>query len=437
MVGVVGIILSLAFIIFGTYRGWSIFPVSLVGGLIVVVTNGMSIWESFATGYASGWMSWAGGYFLMFAFGSLFGELMSASGAAKSIAYTISDRIGAKHAPIAIAVVTLVMTYGGINAMVIAFTVAPLAFIMCNEANIPRALVLAGSVIGGCTATMTAIPGTPSTQNIIPSQFLGTTPFAAPAIGIVCGIIMVALGFVYIIWQQKVYLSKGIGFVALPSDGLGDTAAGRVEAPHIGLSIIPVVAVIAFIFATGKVINPMASVVGALLLACILTLALFWKRFPDKKASINKGFTSSIGPLMSTAAIIGYGSLVQASPAFQAVILFAKSLTMDPYTTTAVGVNLIAGFSGSASGGAKIFLESMAPFLLEQGVNPEALHRVAAIASGGLDMLPHNGGLIASLVIWGSNHKESYRHIFVVSVLIPLIATVVAVIMANLMYPVG
>jgi len=436
MLGVIGLLVSLAFIVYATFKVWGIFLVSLAGGLIIAVTSGMNVWDAFSKSYASGWMSWAGGYYLLFAFGALFGELMSSSGAAKSIAYVISDKIGAKNTPIAVAVVTLIMTYGGINAVVAAFTIFPLALVMCNEANVPRSLALTGAIIGSSTATMTAFPGTPSTQNLVPSQYLGTSTFAAPAIGIVCGIIMVGLGFAYLIWQQRVYAAKGIGFIPIPSDGL-DGSKARVEVPSFGLAILPVVGVVVFIYAASKRLSAMACVVAALLFGCVLTLVLFWRRLADKKASVNKGLWSSIGPLMSTAAIIGYGYLVQASPAFQSVILFAKNLDMNPYVTTAVGVNIIAGISGSASGGTKIFLESMGSFLLERGVNAEALHRVAAIASGGLDTLPHNGGLVASFAIWGTTHKESYRHAFVTACAIPLFATVVAIIMANLLYPIG
>lgn len=140
---------------------------------------------------------------------------------------------------------------------------------------------------------------------------------------------------------------------------------------------------------------------------------------------------------MNTAAIIGYGTVVQASPAFQSIILFAQNLQMNPYVTVAVGVNILAGVSGSSSGGLKIFLESMGQFFLDQGVNAEALHRVAAVASGGLDTLPHNGAVISMFAIFGTNHKESYKHVFVLCCALPIIATIVAVIMANAIYPIA
>jgi H+/gluconate symporter-like permease len=433
--GIVGLLVSLAFIIFAAYRGWHIMPVSLIGGLIVIAANGMNVWSGFSGDYARGLMTWCGGFFLVFALGSLFGELMGSAGAARSVAYKIADRVGARHTPVAVAVIVLLLTYGGVNSFVVVFTIVPLAVVLCREADIPRGIVIGASTLGSGTATQTALPGTPSTQNLVPAQMLGTSIYSAPAIGIVCGAIMVALGLLYIVWEQKKAAAQGRHFVAVPQDNL-DESAVRVAVPNFFLSLLPVFAVIACIFLTRK-LPAMAGVCLSLLLGCLLTLGLFWNRIKDKRAAINRGFASSIMPLLSTAAILGYGAVVQASPAFQRVIAFAQSLSWNPYATTAVGVNIIAGVAGSSSGGLRIYLESMGKFMLDRGVAPEALHRVAAIASGGLDTLPHNGAVLAAIAVWGSNHKECYKYIFWTSVAIPIVATVVAVIMANILYPIG
>jgi H+/gluconate symporter-like permease len=411
-------------------------PVSLIGGLIVILTNGMDIWAGFSTDYARGLMTWCGGYFLVFALGSLFGELMGSAGAARSVAYKIADTIGGQHTPVAVALIVLLLTYGGVNSFVVVFTIVPLAVVMCNEANIPRGIAIGASCVGSATATQTAFPGTPSTQNLVPAQMLGTSIYAAPLIGIVCGIIMVALGIMYIVWAQKRAAVRGEKFIPIPQDNLSQSAI-RSDVPNFWLSLVPVFAVIACIFATRNAFPAMAGVCVSLLVGCILSLVLFWKRLKDKRGTINKGFASSIMPLLSTASILGYGAAVQASPAFQSVIMFAQSLAWNPYATTAVGVNIIAGVAGSSSGGLRIYLESMGQFMLNQGVAPEALHRVAAIASGGLDTLPHNGAVLAMIAVWGSNHKECYKYVFVTSVAIPILATIVAVIMANMMYPIG
>ncbi len=49
------------------------------------------------------------------------------------------------------------------------------------------------------------------------------------------------------------------------------------------------------------------------------------------------------------------------------------------------------------------------------GISPEVLHRVASMASGGMDTLPHNGAVITLLAVTGLTHRQSYPQIFVVT----------------------
>lgn len=102
----------------------------------------------------------------------------------------------------------------------------------------------------------------------------------------------------------------------------------------------------------------------------------------------------------------------------------------------AVAVNVLAGATGSASGGMGIALEALGDKLytlaLETGISPEAFHRVASLASGGLDTLPHNGAVLTLLAVTGLTHKESYLDIMMTSLVIPIVATIVAVILGSI-----
>lgn len=66
------------------------------------------------------------------------------------------------------------------------------------------------------------------------------------------------------------------------------------------------------------------------------------------------------------------------------------------------------------------------------GMNPEVFHRIAAMACGGLDSLPHNGAVITLLGITGMTHKQSYIDIGLCTVVIPLIATAVSIVFATM-----
>ena len=98
----------------------------------------------------------------------------------------------------------------------------------------------------------------------------------------------------------------------------------------------------------------------------------------------------------------------------------------SPLVSEALAVNVLAGITGSASGGLSIALSAMGATFMSAGaaagVSPELLHRVASISSGGLDSLPHNGAVITLLAICQLTHRESYKDIFMVSVAGPLLA---------------
>lgn len=102
----------------------------------------------------------------------------------------------------------------------------------------------------------------------------------------------------------------------------------------------------------------------------------------------------------------------------------------------ALSVNVLAGVTGSASGGMSIALEALGDqfrtMAVEQGIDLELVHRVTAIASGGFDALPHNGAVITLLGICGLTHRQSYKDIGVVAVLIPVIALVAVIILGTL-----
>ena len=102
----------------------------------------------------------------------------------------------------------------------------------------------------------------------------------------------------------------------------------------------------------------------------------------------------------------------------------------------AIMINVLAGITGSASGGLGIALEIMGASymqLAEQyNIDPELMHRIASLAAGGLDSLPHNGAIITMLAICGLTHRESYRDIFVTAVLVPLIALITVITLGTM-----
>lgn len=435
MLGVIGVLIAIALVIFMAYKGWGIIPASVLCSLIVVLTNGGDIWGALSVNYIDGFKYFAGTYFLIFVLGALFGQVMGESGSANSISYKLLDWFGESRAILVVALATSILTYGGINLFIVIFTVYPLALILFKAADLPKRLIVATIGIGAGTFTMTALPGSPSIQNLIPAQVLGTTATAAPLMGIICSIFLLAAGVWYVESQAKKAKATGEHFVPGPRDNIDKISmVDRSQLPDWKVSFLPLIIVIAIIFLLKGKLDALYGVSLALTVGIILTYAFNWKRFGNPLKALNDGCANSIMALINTAAIVGFGFVVQNVPAFQAFVQFALGLQFNPLVSEAIAVNVIAGITGSASGGLTIFMKTMGAEFLKTGINPEVLHRVASIASGGLDSLPHSGAVITLLMVMGVTHKEGYKDLGVVTVVIPLIATVLAILLGVLFY---
>ncbi len=430
MLGVVGVLVSIALVIYLAFKGWSIIPASLLCSLVVILTNNAEIWPSISGSYAEGFKYFIGAFFLIFFFGSLFGKAMGDSGSANSISYKLLDTFGAKRALLVIIVSTATLTYGGVNVFVVVFTIYPIAAVLFKEADLPKRLIVGALALGAGTFSMTALPGTPAIQNLIPAQIIGTTATAAPILGIVASLIMFSLGFWYLSWQSRVAVRNGEHFVPGPNDDVKTMSlVDRGLLPDWKLAVLPLVCVIGLIVILKK-IDPIFAVTIALAAGTLLTNILFRKRIESPLKTLNDGISQSLLPLLNTAAIVGFGFVVKGVAAFETFIDFALSLPLPPLASAACAVNIMAGITGSASGGLTIFMKTMGPKYLEMGIAPDVLHRVCSIASGGLDSLPHSGAVITLLMVMGVTHKEGYRDLGVVTVIFPIVATVAVILLA-------
>ena len=147
--------------------------------------------------------------------------------------------------------------------------------------------------------------------------------------------------------------------------------------------------------------------------------------------TLSDGVKNSFLPLLNSSAIVGYGSIIKALPIFTSIQTGIMNISSNPIISEAISVNIICGLTASASGGLGITLSALAPTFVEMSqklsISPEILHRIASLSSGGLDTLPHNGAVITTLAICGLTHKESYKDIFVTSVVIPIFTTIIIV----------
>ena len=450
---VIGIVLSLILLTYIAYRGYSVILFAPVCALVAVFTAGeMSLMPSYTELYMGRAVIYIKNFFPVFLLGAVFGKVMEESGAARSVARFIAEKLGASRALAAIVLAAAVLTYGGVSLFVVAFAVYPFANALFREANLPRRLIPGAIALGAFTFTMTAIPGTPQIQNIIPTKYFMTNSFAAPLFGIVGAVLMAGFGLAWLEYRKRKMLAAGEDHgepdtrVATNfDDGVAELSPVMAALPLFAVLILNYVLTkyigtwdVAIMEATSKV--PLASttipvanwaLILSLLVGILLAIAFSFKQFKARgnlQIALNTGAIGSLLAIMNTASEVGYGNIISSLPGFAVVRDFLLGIAPGtPLISEALVVNVLAGITGSASGGMSIALEAMGQYYLEWGarvgIGPELLHRVAAMASGGFDSFPHNGAIITLLAICGMTHKESYPDCGMVSVVIPFATT--------------
>ena len=457
MFGTLAIIISLILLMYLAYRGWTVLLIAPLMAVLAVILSGDG--ATLLPMYSETFMKAVGNYlikfFPIFLLGALFGQLMADSGAATSIANGITKKLGAKHAILVVVLVCSLLTYGGVSLFVVAFAIYPIAKKLFSEADIPKRLIPASIALGSFTFTMTALPGTPAIQNAIPIPFYGTNAFAAPVLGLIGSAIMFGLGMWWLKRQAKIAHAKGEGY-GEHNDGAKDTLATS-DMPFF-LAVLPLVLVILVNAILTYLVFPKVdfgflaekfpdlavkgqlgiwSIIIALVIACAVLVVFNLKRLKSLQSSVNTGVYGSMLPIFNTASEVGYGAVIAALAGFAVIRDSVLSIAPNnPLISEAVAMTALAGITGSSSGGLSIALQTLGKDYLEMAVanniDPELLHRVAVMAAGGFDTLPHCGAVITLLSICHLNHKQSYMNIAAVTIAVPCVATISVIILGTM-----
>ena len=452
MLGVVGIVISLLLLMYLAYRGITVLILAPLLALLAASFSGdIPLLAGYTEVFMEAFAGYAKAFFPLFLLGAIFGKIMDDSGAAKSIALFITGKLGSDKGILAVVLSCAILTYGGVSLFVVAFAVFPIAAALFREADIPKRLIPASIALGAFTFTMTALPGSPQIQNAIPMPYFGTTAFAAPILGLIGGAMMFSLGMVWLGFRARKAVAKGEGYGDHKEEDV--KALDKASLPGIIPAALPIVIVIIlnfllikFVFddmeaayladygTTLSRVKGLWSIIVSLTVSIVISVILYWKYFEDVKSSLNKGAIGSLLAIANTASEVGYGNVIKALAAFAMVKAAILAIPGTPLLSIAASTSILAGITGSASGGMSIALAALGDVYMQKaaavGINPEAFHRIAAMACGGMDTLPHNGAVITLLGICGLTHRDSYADIGVVTVLIPLVATGVAIVFA-------
>jgi H+/gluconate symporter-like permease len=431
------------------YRGINVlFLAPLMALLACILHPGTPLLASYTQVFMPALGNYLLQYFPIFLLGSLFGKVMSDSGAAYTISNFITKKLGPNNAILAVVLSCALLTYGGVSLFVVAFTIYPVALTLYHEAKIPRRLIPGAIALGSFTFTMTALPGTPAIQNAIPMPLFGTTAFAAPLLGMIAALVMFGYGMWWLLRQ-----AKKAGPVNWDANDLAKVVIPK-SAPSITAAILPLLSVVVlnYIFShyvflsldtsylsdakfggvTLQKVNGLWSLIIALSTSLLLAYLLFRKHLAGPIETLNQGTFGSMLPIFNTASEVGFGAVIASLASFEMIKNALVGILPDyPLVSLSIAVNALAGITGSASGGLSIALNSLGQTFVtmgaEVGLSPETLHRVASVACGGLDTLPHNGAVITLLTICGLTHKQSYIDIFMTCVAGTVLANTVIV----------
>ncbi|MET3657029.1 GntP family permease [Sporosarcina psychrophila] len=430
------IVLSLILLILLALRGFTIIIIAPIVSLFVIVLNGMPILETFQNDYMGGFVNYAKNYYLIFLFAAMFGKFMDDSGAARRIAESLLKVLGKNSkykVLVSIMVICAFLTYGGISLFVVIFAVLPIAKPLFKEMDIPWHLFLAPFFIGIGTFTMTMLPGTPSIQNIIPISYLNTSVTSGAWIGIAGTIAVLVLNLWYLKYALNRSEKKGETYTTMKNledkkdEEIIDKYANK-KLPNLMLSMTPPILLLVLLNLL-KI-----EVLFTLMISVLICTIVFWNYIDMKKETINIGATNAVLPLINTSADVGYGAVIAATSGFAIFVDIMTNVPGSPLISLYIATTALAGITGSASGGLGIAMETLSETYVNLDLDPNAIHRIAAMASGGLDSLPHNGAVITTLVVTGLTHKDGYIHVFMTCVIAPILSAIPALIVAILFY---
>jgi H+/gluconate symporter-like permease len=443
---VLAIFLSLGLLMFFAYRGFSVILFAPVFALLAGVLSGLPILPTYTEVFMPKTVGFVKNFFPLFMLGAVLGKVMEDSGSARKIALMIVGTVGKERAVMAIITAGIVLCYGGVSTHVISFALYPLAAALFREANYPKRLIPACIAFGGFGLAMDALPGTPQIQNLIPTMYFGTNAYAAPVTGLIAATILYTAGVGYMEWRRKALVAAGEGYGEGHINEPDPKAIDDNNLPNGFLAVLPLLIVLIGNFILTKWIatwDPsilkgvatdvsLKSVTGIWALIVALSVAIatcvlinypkFQKVGGFGKAS-QVAVLGSLLAVMNTASEVGYGNVIATLDGFKNISGFLMTIHIgdSPLLSEAIMVNVIAGVTGSASGGLGIAMELMGKAYLDwgirAGISPEVLHRIASLAAGGMDTLPHNGAVITVLAICGLTHKQSYGDIFALTVL--------------------
>jgi len=466
VIGLIGIIIALALFLILVYKGWASHWVAPICAIIVAVFNQMAP-EELISSYVSGIADLMTSLFFIVFFGATLGKIYNDTGAASSIAKTLTNTFVIKRkgdaqiraAIFAVLILTALLTMGGIDGYVLTFTVIPICFVISEMVDIPRRFI-PGMMVLNCG--FMAAPGAPQIDNImaqagIMSGVAGNEALA-PALaegfhvsstaGLIPGIVAVIIiaGGGYLTLTHMIIKAKHNGehfdWGSCPKVNEGEER----RLPNFIVSLIPLIVVFGVYTLFPMITGIDVNIAIALGLGIVVAIVLMGRNLPVKDGrgntlsmgnsivqTLNKGTEDYPGALLMVTTPAALAAVVTATAAFGMVIESLAGFRVHYIILTIVVVCIIVGMTSSPPAALMVALPVVLGVMLGQGYLPDevlsaapALARVSALAATTFETLPFNGLIVLTLKMTGTTHKESYKPMFIMSVGFTLLGTIVA-----------
>ena len=428
MLSMIGLIIAIALLVIMIIKGIDMITATIITASIILVTSGLNFNEGLLTTFSGGAGTFVASWFLILGLGGVFGQLVLEAGLATKIAQTLTLKLGKKMVGLVILICTFFITLLGINGYIMVFVLFPIADNLLKENKMDRR-VLPFLLLGG-GACANGFAYSLDICNVLPSNYLETSLGSAPGLSVIFTVILAVCYFIYFNYAQKKSLKKHTEEELLAMYSKNTNTISDEELPNIFLSVLPFVVVLACVVVTSRW-GTSTSIMFSLVVGIVLILITQHNHIKQIKTSIKTGSSSGLSSMLTVAAVMGLSKVLGASPAFQTLQQGVLSLDMPAYLKAFLGTSVLTGLTGSAISGETIFMESFAKAFVDMGVNIEALHRIVTESALILNKLPNSSVAILTMSICGCSLKESYKHIFLGTIIPAFIGALIISLLAT------
>lgn len=426
VLSMIGIIIGILFLIYFVMKGWPLMFIGALSAMIVAVFSGINVISGYLEAYMGGFGGFLTGQIPIFLWGAIFGECYGVTGGAKSLARWIAKVFKGKSetlSPLVTIIIVfaagLLLSYGGVSAIVLMFVMAPLTLELCRESRMPQ--YMAPGMILGCIATAAlAMPGSPQVQNVMSTGVVGVSSMAAAVPGFIAGLLIMILNAAYLNWAAKKEMRKG-NFYDETAEAAFEEALDE-NLPSPGIALLPMILV--FVLYNFVKLDVNFALMAGIILAAILMRKGFGSIQTFIKCVANACMNAAIVSC-GAGAVAGFGAVVAITPAFGGLTEVLARFNGNPLVVTMIAMMIMTLIGGSGPAGLGVGLPVFTPLAQAMGANMNAFARISAFCATTFDTLPTNAGYIAANEIFKTKANQSYKYVGVCTVLNTTIGTLV------------